>query len=181
MAEKLIDSGKHFYTVASEPTTSSAARLEMERENRCYYIELLQQHEQKAITNTAIFECPKCSESIDSGLGVILKNCLHSFCRKCLIKTIQNSGQLNVKCPSEAHECDSFLDSSEIRFILPEKMHEIFVEKSLQLALSGMDNLVYCVEENCTGWAINDAQACDFTCPVCDQNNCLKCKVNSTN
>lgn len=174
MEEELID---------AEPSTSHAACLETEREKRRYYIELQKLHEQKAIPNTKTFKCPKCFESIDWGHGVILKNCLHSFCKKCLITSIENSGQLIVKCPYEAYECESFLDSSEIRFILPEENHEVFVEKSLQVAVSciSMNNLVFCLEENCPGWAINDTQARDFTCPVCQQNNCLKCKVILTN
>lgn len=45
------------------------------------YQELLDMEQTDLITNLEAFECPICMSVYHPGDGVVLKTCLHSFCR----------------------------------------------------------------------------------------------------
>ena len=146
-----------------------------------YYLENLDAH--TYIENIEPFQCPICLTEIDIGEGVVLKNCLHMFCKDCLNKTIEHSEDIIIKCPftDDLGSCEFFLQDCEFRALASENAIRQQHAKSLKQAeLSAAGDAYHCKSPDCVGWVIVDqANAVDFICEVCTKKNCLACKVNN--
>ncbi|CAO1384667.1 unnamed protein product [Diamesa tonsa] len=144
-----------------------------------YYLENLEAH--SYIENIEPFQCPICLTEIDINEGVVLKNCLHMFCKDCLNKTIEHSEDIVTKCPftDDLGSCEFFLQDCEFRALASENAIKQQHAKSLKQAeLSAAGDAYHCKFPNCEGWVIVDqAHAGDFICEVCNKRNCLACKV----
>jgi len=130
--------------------------------------------------STMEFECEICAETIMPGLGVILQDCLHLFCKECLSGLIQASDEPEVKCPyiDGNYSCTNHLKSREIKALVTPEIYDKYLQKSMKIAESAMKNSYHCLTPDCNGWCeLDDENVKTFTCYVCKQNNCLECKV----
>lgn len=137
-----------------------------------------------SIPNADHFKCPICLDHFNHNEGVTLKNCLHIFCRKCLIDVIEYSQEAQMGCPflSGHNKCGIFISESEIRALLPRHLYEAHLQKSLNLAELQIKNSVHCKTPNCIGWVISeDSCVNSFSCPICERHNCLSCMVININ
>lgn len=66
-------------------------------------------------------ECPVCYSVLAPGEAVVLRECLHAFCRECLQGTIRNSQEAEVACPfiDNTYSCSGKLLEREIRAVRP--------------------------------------------------------------
>ena len=110
-----------------------AERQNLERERAENLQALLQAEQEALITNDEGFECTICLDDVEAGEGVVLRNCLHQFCkfvsriltflpflsflRLCLKETIMKSPDAEVKCPfkDDKYECNAPLPEREIK------------------------------------------------------------------
>lgn len=71
--------------------------------------------------NTEPTECPVCYLVLAPGEAVVLRECLHAFCRECLQGTIRNSQEAEVACPfiDNTYSCSGKLLEREIRAVRP--------------------------------------------------------------
>lgn len=83
------------------------------------YQELMTLENADLIASTAEFECSICLSWCAARDGVILRDCLHEFCRGCLAQTVQFTEDAEVKCPFRDHNyaCDSTLQEREIKAV----------------------------------------------------------------
>lgn len=51
------------------------------REREKHFQEIQQANEQAIVENNEVFECPICTDEIEVGDGLILKQCLHQICK----------------------------------------------------------------------------------------------------
>lgn len=63
--------------------------------------------------NDEPFDCIICMNSIGKGDGILFHNCLHPFCKPCLIQMIQTSTDPTLKCPHD--DCGMILEERELR------------------------------------------------------------------
>lgn len=49
------------------------------------------------------------------GEGIMLNSCLHTYCRHCLIASIELHENIQIKCPTS--NCDGFLLEREIKAV----------------------------------------------------------------
>ncbi|KAG5682773.1 hypothetical protein PVAND_012105 [Polypedilum vanderplanki] len=86
------------------------------------YQKLLEIGKKSLIENQEEFVCSLCNGFCTKGIGVTLKYCLHSFCRPCLIHTINTKTEYGaVKCPLQienVEKCEFFIDDEEIKELL---------------------------------------------------------------
>ena len=63
------------------------------------------------VFNFEPFECKICFSYVETGEGVTLRDCVHSFCRDCLLQRITHSEEAIVKCPyvDDDYSCDEYL------------------------------------------------------------------------
>lgn len=70
------------------------------------------------VENLETFECPICIVTYEKGEGVMLRECLHVFCKECLAGTINMSDSPEIKCPylDNEYTCDCFLQVNSVYF-----------------------------------------------------------------
>lgn len=143
------------------------------------YQELLDLEESSYVPNYHPFNCSICFVDYDCIQGVTLRNCLHNFCIECIVNTIKYSEEAEIKCPykDEQYNCESFITEREIKSLISNEEYEKHLNVSLRLAESQSKNSFHCRENDCTGWCFVEDGINLFTCPVCNADNCLICKV----
>lgn len=138
------------------------------------YLYLLETDNQDLIPNTNEADCPICLTPVEPGNGVVLRECLHTFCRDCLQGTIVNSQDAEVSCPDT---CDSKLLDREIKALLTEEEHQRFLELRLSIAESRSEHSFHCQTPNCRGWCIYEDEVNEFHCELCNEVNCILCRA----
>lgn len=138
------------------------------------YLNLLATEEQNLIPNTAEADCPICFSTMQPGEGIVLRECLHTFCRECLTGTIVNSQDAEVSCPDN---CESKLLDREIKALLTEEEHQRFLELRLIIAESRSEHSFHCQTPNCRGWCIYEDEVNEFHCELCEEINCILCRA----
>lgn len=143
------------------------------------YEDLLKLSNRPLVCNVDFFECPICFTDIDPGDGAILRGCLHSFCKECLVNTIKFSEEITIKCPfvSDDFNCEFALEEREIKSLLSTDLWEKHLEKSIRIAQNTIENAFFCRTPNCKGWCIFEDDINEFACPICNGKNCLLCRA----
>lgn len=132
------------------------------------------------VENRTKFQCAICLTEVPPGQGLVLKNCLHEYCKTCLAKTIELSDELEVPCPFVAEDgthCEGFLQDCELRSLITKAVYSAHLGKSLARAEAIIKNSFHCKTPDCHGWAEICGEVLKFVCPLCGKNNCIKCKV----
>ncbi|KAI8759279.1 ranBP-type and C3HC4-type zinc finger-containing protein 1 [Biomphalaria glabrata] len=140
---------------------------------------LMEMDDQDLVSNVDCFECPICFDEIDEGDGIVLRECLHSFCKPCLLEAVRHTEDAIVKCPYQdnVYSCQSVLQEREIKALVPVDIFERFLQRGLDQAESRMTNAYHCKTADCHGWCIYEDLVNFFKCPVCEKENCLTCKA----
>ncbi|XP_035727570.1 ranBP-type and C3HC4-type zinc finger-containing protein 1-like isoform X2 [Vespa mandarinia] len=132
------------------------------------------------VPNFEPFECPICLVPYKSLEGLVLKDCLHTFCKTCLANTVLFSDDADVKCPykDENYSCEGTIQQSEIKAIVKLEDFNKYLQRSIVQAESKAGNSAYhCKTPDCPGWCIYEPYVESFICPVCEKKNCLLCKM----
>lgn len=152
-----------------------------EQENANYQ-KLLQIEESSGIIpNFEEFECTICFTVVVEKEGVMLRNCLHLFCRECISQLIAVNEPSDVKCPfiEKDQICNEILQDREIRALLTKEQYEEYLVKSLRTAENTAPDAFHCRVPNCSGWIFHD-RVTQFQCPICKTTNCIACNVSSS-
>lgn len=148
--------------------------------SKSHYLELLSLDNLNDIaSNKESFDCAICFTSCEIGEGVVLRDCLHTFCKECIRNTIIYSEDAEVRCPyiDTTYTCDSQLQDREIKALLTKTEHDEHLAKSLRVAENQIENSFHCRTPNCKGWCIYEDNVNTFRCPICSLVNCLTCRV----
>jgi len=124
-------------------------------------------------------DCLICLTTTDSGNGVRLQNCLHTFCKDCLVGHIMTGNDASVRCPyvDDEYSCNDVLQDREIRALLSTNDYETFLSRSLSHAETQSSSSFHCKTPDCIGWCEYEDGVNIFTCPVCHAKNCLTCQA----
>ncbi|EDS43784.1 ubiquitin conjugating enzyme 7 interacting protein [Culex quinquefasciatus] len=144
-----------------------------------HYMELVNLDSADVIANVDAFECPICFSAFEQYEGVVLRDCLHTFCKECLANTINFSEEAEIRCPfmDAVYSCESVITQREIKALVTKDMYEAYLARSIRQAESKLDNTFHCKTPNCRGWCIYEDNVNEFKCPVCTIVNCLTCRA----
>ncbi|GLH09616.1 RanBP-type and C3HC4-type zinc finger-containing protein 1 [Gryllus bimaculatus] len=144
-----------------------------------HYQELVNLDNTDLVPNTDPFDCSVCFTPCDRHEGVVLRDCLHTFCKPCLVNTVQFNEEAEVKCPfrDNNYACDSVLQEREIKALVPQHVYEQHLAKSVAQAENKIGNTFHCKTPDCRGWCIFEDNVNEFRCPVCRVINCLTCQA----
>lgn len=144
-----------------------------------HYLDLLNLDNADAVPNLEPFECPICFMDYNTAEGVILRECLHTFCKECLINTVKYSEEAEIKCPfrDNFYSCDCVLQEREIKSLVTKEAYEQHLSISIRQAEHKIENAFHCKTPNCRGWCIYEDNVNIFKCPVCLITNCLTCQA----
>ncbi|KAH9638661.1 hypothetical protein HF086_013933 [Spodoptera exigua] len=155
--------------------TATAKTNNQQTKSRDVYTELMQLEQQAVVPNAENFECGICMEEYRPGQGVVLRDCVHIFCKDCLSDVVRHCEEPDVPCP--AMGCRGMLQEREIRALVSTEDYERWLARGLAAAESGTRNAFHCRTRDCTGWALCDPGVQRFPCPVCKCINCVPCQV----
>ncbi|XP_038652407.1 ranBP-type and C3HC4-type zinc finger-containing protein 1 [Scyliorhinus canicula] len=151
---------------------------ELEEKRLRNYQNLLQLDGQHLVLNHEPIECRICLMDVKPREGVVLRDCLHSFCRDCLKQLIRSCTDPQVSCPfrDESYACDSKLQEREVRALVSLEDYDKFLDRGMSVAESSSANSYHCRTADCRGWCIYEDTVNEFRCPICSKLNCLLCK-----
>ncbi|XP_074115161.1 ranBP-type and C3HC4-type zinc finger-containing protein 1-like [Cotesia typhae] len=143
------------------------------------YKELMKLEDYEAVPNLNAFECPICFDFYEPFQGVVLRDCLHSFCRECIESNVKLNDDFEVKCPyaDNRYACQSILQEREIKALLGKDLYDKHLEKSLKYAALTSPESFNCRAADCDYWFLRDNDLNHFLCPKCEKTNCLTCEV----
>ncbi|CAL8076663.1 unnamed protein product [Orchesella dallaii] len=133
----------------------------------------------EVLENCSAFDCSICMTEVGVGKGVIIKECLHLYCKDCLVKVIELSDEARIKCPyvNDDYTCACFLQDREIKAIVSPSAYDKYLERSMKLGESSMDSTFHCKTPDCRGWCVYDDGVRDFQCEICTKVNCIPCNA----
>jgi len=131
------------------------------------------------IPNAETFECTVCFMDTEPGDGVVLRECLHTFCKICLAASIEHCDAPKVKCPykDDNYSCDMELLEREIKALVSAPVFEKHQKKSVKEAEANIQNTFHCKTPDCAGWTVMDDNVNIFKCPLCKRTNCITCQA----
>lgn len=143
------------------------------------YSRLVELEEQDLVPSMEAFECSVCFLDVEPGRGVLLRDCLHMFCRDCLSHSVRYAEEAMVKCPfrNDEYSCSSHLQEREIRALVSAEVYEHHLSRSVKTAESQAPNSFHCQTADCPGWCVLEDNVNVFQCPVCGHANCLTCRA----
>lgn len=106
-----------------------------------------------------------------------LKNCscvLHLDCIRPHIEALLQRNQLEFTCPNA--NCLKIISPSDLNQILTLQEMNRYNNISVSKAVDGDKDMCWCFTPGCTYAFIND-QADRFSCPICNKDYCVNCKV----
>ncbi|XP_014212773.1 uncharacterized protein LOC106642489 [Copidosoma floridanum] len=162
------------------PRASEEKNVVPEGEKLKRYEELMSLENCDVISNSEPIECPVCFMIFAPAEGVILRDCLHSFCRMCIANVVRYCEEAEVKCPyrDADYTCESTLQEREIKALVSAEVYQQHLAKSIAQAENNAgNNAFHCKTPDCPGWCIYDDNVNNFLCPVCKVNNCLTCQA----
>lgn len=153
--------------------------LEMEKQSRESLIPILLNMDLEMCPNVNAFECTICFTEVAVDQGVLLQECLHNFCKECLIGHINASEEFEVRCPFLENDqpCKEFLREREIKAILSSDDFEKHIQKSLKLAENANELTFHCRTPDCMNFVEVGEGVVNFTCLACKKINCIACKA----
>ncbi|CAO1302874.1 unnamed protein product [Diamesa serratosioi] len=148
-----------------------------EKVEKSHYMELVNLESSNIVPNMEKFECTICFSDVQPKLGAVLRDCLHHFCKECLVMHIQHNDDVEIKCPfmDNTYSCQSMLQDREVRSLLSKEEYEKYLSKSIRQAEHQIENTFHCKTVNCRGWCVFEEDVNTFKCPVCTIVNCLTC------
>jgi len=131
------------------------------------------------IPNAEQFECIICYLDIEPGDGVVLRECLHTFCKECLAGAIEHCDAPQVTCPykDENYSCDMTLLDREIKALVSTAVFDKHTAKSLKDAQTSAQNSFHCKTPDCEGFCFVTDNINTYKCPICKRLNCITCQA----
>ena len=151
-------------------------QLQLREDN---YQKLMEAANQDLIEVDHEFECSICITDVDVGDGVMLHECLHSFCKDCLSGHITHAEDAEVRCPfqGETYQCQSVITEREIKQLLSPEAYQHWHQMGLNQAEGTIQNAFHCKTADCPSWCVYEDNNNFFDCNVCGVQNCLTCKA----
>lgn len=140
--------------------------------------ELFYQYEY--VENKHDFQCDICLQDIFPGDGLVLKECVHNYCKPCLSKYIETHEAAMVPCPfkdDDGLRCIGNLQDTEVRSLVTIEVYLAFINRSLLAAEAECPNAYHCKTPDCPAWVEIEGEIDQFRCQGCNRLNCFTCKA----
>ncbi|XP_038067620.1 ranBP-type and C3HC4-type zinc finger-containing protein 1-like isoform X2 [Patiria miniata] len=154
-------------------------KLDAELNRDTNYQALLMADTPGLIPNAEEFECLICYSEVPAGEGVLLRECLHTFCKDCLQGHISHNREPVIMCPYNdgTYTCPEALLEREIKALASPEEFAHYLQRGLTVAESQDPNSFHCKTPDCAGFCFYDDNINFFQCPICGKENCLTCKA----
>ncbi|XP_065080438.1 ranBP-type and C3HC4-type zinc finger-containing protein 1-like [Ochlerotatus camptorhynchus] len=93
------------------------------------YQQLLELEKQALVHNSESCLCHLCSKMTSAGMGVVLVNCLHTFCTVCLKAFLLEANTARCPFPNGRYECEGNLEERELDALLSQQEYRDLMER----------------------------------------------------
>ncbi|OQR68379.1 hypothetical protein BIW11_12950 [Tropilaelaps mercedesae] len=185
----LFEEDRHTAEIVDRPVGAPEAKAELKEAIETLrtlaespvkdYLKLMQLDDDDLVANNEEFECPICFMPVQPKEGVVLRDCLHTFCKGCLNHAVSFSTEATVQCPfmNDDYSCESYMLEREIKALVPDDVYEKHLKRSVKQAETAAKNSFHCKTPDCPGWCFFEDNVNNFDCPVCTKKNCLTCQA----
>lgn len=165
--------------VHKESSAEDEARQLHSFERRQNYSQHLSAENTDIIQSTEPVECMICFTEVQPEESIVLRECLHKFCKDCVIAHINTSEDATVSCPymDDDYKCNNTITHREIKALLSKEDFKKFLDRGLMQAEKESANSFHCKTPDCHGWCVYEDLVNTFDCPVCKKSNCILCKA----
>ncbi|XP_055599780.1 ranBP-type and C3HC4-type zinc finger-containing protein 1-like [Uranotaenia lowii] len=135
------------------------------------FMEELLETENDLVPNLESSECNICSKVLTPKEGIVLKNCLHSYCKECLKASVMQTCPPSICCPypNGRFECIGTMIDTELQKLLGPYDYQQFTLRQLEnlakepreLSKDDMDKLLVLTDMS----LVPNEDA--FDCPIC--------------
>ncbi len=101
------------FLIVKDHDTNPSSKCHNQQRSKEFLKELSTQENEAYYRNDEPFDCITCTDTIPKGDGILFRNCLHPFCKPCLLQMTQANTEPTVKCPHDG--CTSFIEERELR------------------------------------------------------------------
>ncbi|XP_039264818.2 ranBP-type and C3HC4-type zinc finger-containing protein 1-like [Styela clava] len=174
-----VPSKKEAERIEKEKEEEKAAAEQRSLERRENYNRHLSVSEQSIIQSMEPVECLICFEETNPEDTIVLRECLHRFCKDCIAEHVKNSDEAIVTCPymDDNYNCNSVITHREIKALLHNEDFQKYLNRGLMQAEKESPNSFHCKTPDCKSWCLYEDQVNNFYCNVCQKTNCLTCKA----
>lgn len=97
------------------------------------YEDLMALNDGNLVENQQLFICNHCQTVCEPKAGVILTECIHSICKKCISQIVETTDEVEIECPFRDNEysCDKVIPHRELMKIVNSELFERFLERSI--------------------------------------------------
>ncbi|XP_033625840.1 ranBP-type and C3HC4-type zinc finger-containing protein 1-like isoform X1 [Asterias rubens] len=173
--------------IQDDQDRNDALMMEMDRQDKIQeqkdrganYQMLVETDVMSLVPNTEMFQCLICFGDVPQGEGVMLRECLHTFCRECLQENIRHNTEPVIMCPYQDgdYSCPEVIIEREIKALVGSQEFQQYLNRGLAVAENQASNAFHCKTPDCTSFCFYDDNINFFPCPVCNKQNCLTCKA----
>lgn len=160
-----------------EEEKAAAEQKSLERKEN--YNHHLSVSERSIIQSMEPVECKICFTDANPEDTIVLRECLHRFCKDCIAEHVKASEEAIVTCPymDDDYKCNSVITHGEIKALLHNEDFQKYLDRGLMQAEKSSPNSFHCKTPDCVGWCVYEDQVNNFDCQVCKKRNCLTCKA----
>lgn len=110
------------YTAVAAPKPSKTSQ----------YQQLLAMDKQDLVRNVESSLCHLCDGITSAGLGVVLVNCLHTFCAECLKQSLLKGDTVRCPFPKGRYECVGNVEDRELEALLDPDEYRALMERQFE-------------------------------------------------
>ncbi|CAF1235807.1 unnamed protein product [Rotaria magnacalcarata] len=143
--------------------------------------ELSTQEDAPYYRNEEPFDCITCMETIMKGDGILFSNCLHPFCKQCLLGMIEASTEPTIKCPHE--NCTALIIERELRGVVNDlKGDQKVIDRLNDVAVrfaESRNKTFHCITPDCAHWWFIEPEETNniIYCNGCKHWICTTCSA----
>jgi hypothetical protein len=134
LIQKSISERKNIPATIVKPISANKTEqiVVKQESNVCKTVdEIMMESEEPLVYSKEDSYCNMCRRFLQKGQGIVLKDCLHIFCRRCLNHALENNEEATMRCPNINLKCEFEVRDDEIKAILTPSAYESFVKNSL--------------------------------------------------
>lgn len=97
------------------------------------YEELMALNDGNLVENQEPFICEHCLTICEPKAGVILTECVHSICKKCVSRIVETTDNVEIQCPfkDNNYSCDKIIPHRELMKIVRPELFDRFLQRSI--------------------------------------------------
>ncbi|CAF1048250.1 unnamed protein product [Rotaria sordida] len=142
------------FLIVKDNDINLSSQQQNQQRSKTLLNELCTQEDEPYYRNEEPFDCITCMETIEKDEGILFHNCLHPFCKPCLLRMIETSTEPIIKCPHD--NCTALITERELRGVAKDlKTDQKVIGRLNDIGVrfaESRNKTFHCITPDCTHW-----------------------------